>query len=159
LVRSYRIASIDGLRGASSRCPGADAREWAAAHSQWRRTFVDEFNVDGLDEEKWESANQAYIGHILSSRWRENVEVKNGVLRLLTKKETRAGQNWTTGNIWSRTFRQRYGYWETRIRYGMSTGLNNAFWLLTPRDKDAPSRFEIDIIEGALPQQVGHVPA
>jgi len=128
--------------------------EGPPSHSSWRLSFSDEFNVDGLDEEKWESANQAYIGHILSSRWRENLEVKDGVLRLLTKKEARAGQDWTTGHMWSRVFRQEYGYWEARYKYGSASGLNNAFWTITKRREDSPYHFEIDINEGHHPNEV-----
>ncbi|NQU43347.1 family 16 glycosylhydrolase [bacterium] len=128
------------------------------AHSSWRETFLDDFNVDGLDEEKWESANGPY-GHILSSRWRENIEVKDGTLRLIARKETRAGQDWTSGHMWSRSFRQKYGYWECRYRYGAASGLNNAFWMMSGQDvseDDDYERFhhEIDVNEGHYPNEV-----
>jgi len=117
-------------------------------HSRWRLTFSDEFAASPLDKKKWEVAAQPYT-HILSSRWPENVELRDGVCRLLTKKEKRGGQDWTTGHMWSRTFRQKYGYFEARYRYGSAPGLNNAFWLMSDN-----SNLEIDINEGHYPSLV-----
>ncbi|AQQ10032.1 Retaining alpha-galactosidase precursor [Sedimentisphaera cyanobacteriorum] len=113
----------------------------------WKLTFHDEFNGADLDWQKWESESGS-PGHIDSSRWPENAVVENGNLRLLTKKEQRGGKEWTSGHIWSRIFKQKYGYWEARYKIADSTGLNNAFWMIETGD------FEIDIDEGHYPDQM-----
>jgi hypothetical protein len=116
--------------------------------SQWKLTFHDDFNGDTLDRLAW-SVDSSSPAHIQSSRWPENVEVKEGVLSLLTKREQRGGKEWTTGHIWTRQFRQLYGYFEARLRIGKASGLNNAFWLFTTN----PAVHEIDITESHFPRR------
>lgn len=110
----------------------------------WTLTFSDEFNGDTVDWQQW-SSEAGYPTHILSSRWPDNVVVENGTLRLLTKYESRGGAEWTTGNIWTNKFKQKYGYWEASYRIGDAEGLNNAFWMIKGGE------FEIDIDEGHYP--------
>ncbi|MFI4911462.1 MAG: family 16 glycosylhydrolase [Sedimentisphaeraceae bacterium JB056] len=107
----------------------------------WTLTFHDEFNGTGMDWTKWESSS-ASPSHILSSRWPENIVVNGGCMNMLTIKENRGDAQWTTGDVWTRSFKQKYGYWEARYKYAAETGLNNAFWVYAPGD------FEIDINEG-----------
>ncbi len=131
-------------------------------HARWRLTFSDEFDGTALDGRVWEVESGSPT-HILSSRWPENIEVKDGVCRLVTRKENRGGKEWTTAHMWTRTFRQKYGYFEARYRYGRATGLNNAFWLM-PRATNEQAgiygmkgylkKFEIDINEGHYPDKV-----
>ena len=122
----------------------------------WRLTWSDEFDYpEARFDERWESQNQAN-DHILSSRWRENVEVRDGVLRLVARKESRGGQDWTAGSVWTKRQFQ-YGYFEARYRYAPSTGTNNSFWLMTPPSGPHPAkgkRFEIDINEGHYPNEI-----
>lgn len=120
---------------------------------QWELTFQDEFSGQKLDESKW-SAENASPTHILSSRWADNVVVKDGVCRILTKKENRGGKEWTTGYFWTKEFAQKYGYYEASIKIGSSSGLNNAFWLMTNGKSTDPVHFEIDINEGKYPDIV-----
>ena len=77
----------------------------------------------------------------------------NGLLRLVTRKENRGGKQWTSAFIWTRTFRQKYGYWESRYRYAAATGLNQAFWM-NPFPKDKSQGFEIDVNEGHFANEV-----
>ncbi|MFI4911126.1 MAG: family 16 glycosylhydrolase [Sedimentisphaeraceae bacterium JB056] len=112
--------------------------------SGWELSFSDEFNGDDVDWEVWAS-EAGYPTHILSSRWPENAIVENGTLRLLTKKESRGGAEWTTGNLWTRIFKQKHGYWEASYRIGSAPALNNAFWMIKGGE------FEIDIDEGHYP--------
>lgn len=114
----------------------------------WEPTLVDEFNGNELDRTCWD-VESGSPGHIQSSRWPENVVVSDGVCRFLTKKEDRGGKHWTTGHIWTKTFRQQYGYFEARLRIGATTGLNNAFWLMTTN-----KNFEIDICEAHYPNLI-----
>ncbi len=131
-------------------------------HSQWRLTFADEFDGGELDMRRWEVESGSPT-HILSSRWPENIEAGNGVCRLVTHKENRGGKEWTTAHMWTRTFRQKYGYFEARYRYGKAPGLNNAFWLMTRATDEQAGvygmkgylrKFEIDINEGHYPGKV-----
>jgi beta-glucanase (GH16 family) len=122
---------------------------------KWELIWSEEF--DGTDQDldkRWISQNGP-SGHILSSRWRENVMVTNGLLRLVARKEKRGGQDWTAGSIWTReTF--QYGYFECRYRYAEAEGLNNSFWLM-PTGTNKMTRgklFEIDINEGHFPDKL-----
>lgn len=116
----------------------------------WQETF--DGSVADLDA-NWAFQNGP-SGHILCSRWRENVAVTNGVCRLLNRKESRGGQAWTSASLWTKR-RFQYGYFECRYRYGAATGLNNSFWLMTlGGTTNTPGRFEIDINEGHFPNDV-----
>ena len=123
-------------------------------NGKWQLVFQDEFARTDKDlDENWEFQNGP-SGHILCSRWRENVAVGDGILKLIAKKEKRGGQDWTAANMWTRR-KFQYGYFECRYKYAPATGTNNSFWIMT-RDipKDAPGRFEIDINEGHYPNEV-----
>lgn len=120
----------------------------------WKLFWSDEFDYpDARLEEKWQSQNSAST-HILSSRWRENALVKDGTLKLINRKESRGGNDWTSGNVWTKQHFQ-YGYFECRYRYAAAEGTNNSFWLMTqgkvPEGKKA---FEIDINEGHFPNEI-----
>lgn len=120
----------------------------------WKLFWSDEFDYpDTRLEEKWQSQNSAST-HILSSRWRENALVKDGTLKLINRKESRGGNDWTSGNVWTKQQFQ-YGYFECRYRYAAAEGTNNSFWLMTqgkvPQGKKA---FEIDINEGHFPNEI-----
>lgn len=120
----------------------------------WGLVFSDEFNGTTADLDKTWASQNGPSGHILCSRWRENAIVEDGLCRLLNKKQTRAGQDWTSASLWTK--RQfKYGYFECRYRYGKATGLNNSFWLMTVGGTtNTPGRFEIDINEGHFPDSV-----
>ncbi|TAE78634.1 MAG: glycosyl hydrolase family protein [Verrucomicrobia bacterium] len=131
--------------------PGSLLPGGAAA---WKLAWSEEF--DGPDaklEERWQSQNSGST-HILSSRWRENAVVSNGTLKLLNKKEKRGGNDWTSGNIWTRK-KFQYGYFECRYRYAAAEATNNSFWIM-PTDKAPPGKkhFEIDINEGHFPNEI-----
>ncbi len=121
----------------------------------WKLVFYDDFNYDRAQlEATWVSDN-GKNPHILSSRWPENVEIKDGILKLLNKKETRAGQDWTSGSIWTKK-RYKYGYYECRYKYADATGVNNSFWIMT-RNRNLPNglkAFELDINEGHYPAEI-----
>lgn len=117
---------------------------------KWTMVFDDEFTGDELDS-RWDIHDNKPEGHIMSSRWKENILVKDGLLQLLTKKEERGGKLWTSGKVWTKDFNPQYGYFEARMRLGTATGLNNAFWLMTPNKRTDPIHFEIDITEARHP--------
>lgn len=122
------------------------------ADGTWELAFQDDFDGTRLDPEVWQS-QAGPSGHILSSRWPENVEVKDGLLRLLTKQEERAGQQWTSGNVWTKP-QFGPGYYEARYRYGAAAGLNNAFWLWKVVPWKTGGLTEIDINEGHYPNEI-----
>jgi beta-glucanase (GH16 family) len=121
----------------------------------WDLAFADEFNGDQLDKAIWQVAKNQTWGKLLSVRTQENVVVKDGVMRLLVRKEKRAGKEWTTAMLdTGKAFRQTYGYWEARYRYAQAPGLNNAFWLHSGKTALKNKGFEIDINEGHWPNTV-----
>jgi hypothetical protein len=128
-------------------------REGPPNPEQWQLNFSDEFNGTQLDTNVWKSAQGQSWGQLLSARFPENVVVKDGLLRLVTKKENRGGKEWTSAMISTKVFRQKYGYWESRYRYAPATGLNQAFWM-NPGSKDKTQGFEIDVNEGHYPSDV-----
>lgn len=120
---------------------------------QWEQTFSDDFDGERLNTEVWRSAQGESWGALQSARFPENAVVSDGLLRLVTRKENRGGKPWTSAMISTRTFRQKYGYWESRYRYAAATGLNQAFWIY-PAIKDKTKGFEIDVNEGHFPNVV-----
>lgn len=126
------------------------------AHAEWAMTFRDEFDGDGVNWDVWQSQAGRRGKDKIEGRWPENNVVKDGALYQVTKREKppRGGKDWSTAHIWTRSFAQKYGYFEARMRYGPY--LNNAFWLFRPRGKRFPNppHFEIDINEGHTPREV-----
>lgn len=128
----------------------------------WQMVFDEEFNGPAADswQANWISDAQAHK-HILSSRWPENVSVKDGNLYLTAKKESRGGQDWTAGSVWTKEQFQ-YGYFEARYRYAAAPALNNSFWLMNNAKGVDPAKvasgeftvFEIDINEGHYPNKI-----
>lgn len=121
---------------------------------KWELVWSDEFEGSEQDLDRhWISQNGPST-HILSSRWRENAKVANGTLKLINRKEQRGGQQWTSGNLWTRQQFQ-YGYFECRYRYAAAPGTNNSFWIMTTGKQPAGKKsFEIDINEGHFPNEI-----
>ena len=127
----------------------------------WREEFDEEvYNGESQEEnrkildERW-SIQNAPSTHILCGRYRENVEVSDGTLKLINKKENRGGQEWTSGNIWTKEHFM-YGYYECRYKYAAATGTNNSFWIMSQNSGQPTegSNFELDINEGHFPCEV-----
>ena len=119
----------------------------------WRMTFSEEFDGTELDLDKWTHAVDALTDH-LSSRWPENVEIGDGVCRLLTKKETRGGMHWTTAHFGTKTFKQKYGYFEVRARVIGRQGINSGFWLTTGGKGADFEHFQIDVVANHTPNML-----
>jgi hypothetical protein len=119
----------------------------------WELAFEDHFDGTSVNAETWSVANGQTWGKLLSSRWPENVVVAGGHLRLITKKERRGGTDWTSGMLSTKSFRQKFGYWEARYRYAAAPGLNNAFWT-NPGSREPGQGFEIDVNEGHWPNAI-----
>lgn len=147
----YNLALLDGKQTDAER--EASVKGGPQDPAKWEITFSDDFNGDALDWNVWASSKNESWGSLLSSRWPENAVVKDGLLRLVTRKEKRGGKDWTTAFIWTKSFKQKYGYWEARFRYAGAAGLNNAFWTTAGMGKKGEG-FEIDINEGHYPETV-----
>ncbi len=121
---------------------------------RWETTLWDNFEDASVFDENW-LILEDQAGHILSSRWRENVELEDGKLNLLTKKEAKGGREWTTGSLKTRSLVQEYGYFEASIKIAPATGLNNAFWLMNPLS-GIPGEvlYELDVVEAHFPNRV-----
>jgi beta-glucanase (GH16 family) len=154
-LRLARIALMLMSFVALSKCQNPESQPLLPEdNGSWKLVWNDEFDYPDTNlDQKWESQNGP-SGHILSSRWRENAVVSNGTLKLINRKENRGGQEWTSGNIWTKEQFQ-YGYFESRYRYAAAEGTNNSFWLMTKDHKPEEGKiFEIDINEGHYPNSV-----
>jgi len=136
-------------------CAGALSFAQPPAGKNWKLVFEDDFNYETAKlEDNWTLMNEPQR-QMLCGRWKENAVTENGILRLLNKKETREGQNWTSASLWTKkTF--KYGYFECRYRYAKSSGVNNAFWVATYRSSapEGVARFEVDVNEGHYPDEI-----
>ena len=136
---------------------------WAGppTDDEWVLTFNDEFNGDSVNWDIWDSSPYKSQSNILSTRGGDNAEVHDGALYMMTKKEqkgTGTPKEWTTCHLAldATVFRQKYGYWEARYKICASSGINNAFWLVTGGSSimSYKQSYEIDINEGHYPNDV-----
>jgi beta-glucanase (GH16 family) len=121
----------------------------------WKLTFEEDFSAGKLDRDKWmtryywgdallkDSYSFAHEKHFFTDG--ENLEIDNGILKVLTRKEKASGKAWSpqvgfytkdfdytsglisTGN----SFRQKYGLFEAKIRFNKSAPVNHSFWMLS----------------------------
>lgn len=121
-------------------------------NEKWGMIWHDEFSRHTNFDSAWLSENKA-PSHILSSRWRENVNIKRGKLELLIKKEQKKGKDWTSGSI---TCKQKfkYGYYECRMKIAAAAATNNSFWLYQWNKTNELPAFEIDVVEGHYPNDM-----
>lgn len=122
-------------------------------------TFSDEFDASGLDGKKW-LTNYFWGDKLLKDRYsvesdlqyyteKDNFELKNSFLRIITKPQKINGKAWSAVNGFTtkefgytsgiintgKSFRQKYGTFTAKIRLG-DPNTRNAFWLLA--DKITP---------------------
>jgi len=123
---------------------------------KWQLTFED--NFDSFDRSKWQTMFDMNTRTIWSNKelqWYkdENVFADNGVLKIITKKESIFGKDaesekqfeFTSGMInTARTFTQSYGKWEIKVKFPYKKGYWPAFWLVA---KERPGLPEIDVFE------------
>lgn len=111
---------------------------------KWELVFDE--NFDSFDESRW--SPQMELGKLTLGRsecffLKDNVKVANGNLMLITKHEklkltdkdglTRK-KKYSSGFVQSfRKFKQKYGYFEVRIKFPQAKGLWPAFWLMPDR--------------------------
>jgi autotransporter-associated beta strand protein len=110
--------------------------------------WADEFNGSALDTSKWD--------YWLSGPRRDAVNTSSAVSvnggNLVLTTYTSAGTHYTGMIATDGTFRSRYGYWESSIKWGDTNGMWSAFWMQSPTmganlDDPQVSGSEIDICE------------
>jgi beta-glucanase (GH16 family) len=118
---------------------------------KWKLVLNEEFNE--IDTKRWtlepETNHKLNLSQGLCFFSSQNVRTLNGNLLIVSqkgkiKKENANGKiksaKYSSGYIHSfRKFRQRYGYFETRMKLPSTKGLWPAFWLMPDRSKDSTS--------------------
>ena len=122
-------------------------------------TFSEEFEADKIDESKW-LTNYYWGDKLLKDRYsiepdlqyyteKENFEIRNSFLKIITKPQKVNGKAWSTVNGFTtkefdytsglintgKSFRQKYGVFMAKIKLG-DPNAKSAFWLLA--DKITP---------------------
>ena len=117
--------------------------------------WSDEFNTDGApNSSKWgydlgaggwgNNESQNYTNRA------ENVKVENGVLKIITKKESYQGSNYTSARLKTQgKFSVQYGKIEFRAKLPVGKGTWPALWMLGDNISTAgwPTCGEIDVME------------
>ncbi len=125
-----------------------------AWHRTWNLTFSDEFSESKLDTSKWltryywgdkmlkDTYSLSIDKHLVTDG--SNIILENGRLHLVTQKESVKGKSWdarygfstrnfdyTSGLINSaKSFRQRYGIFEAKLKVSHQPDLLQAFWMV-----------------------------
>lgn len=121
-------------------------------HSPWKLVFNDEFNGRTLDKDKWMAADlwipAGSTARFYSKPHGENFEVKGGCCRLLLGSRRTYGRKTTTAHLLTKDFKQKFGYFEVRMKLAASTGHSHAFWLSTGLGSPEAIKkyFAIDIV-------------
>ncbi len=121
-------------------------------------TFSDEFDGDKLDTKKW-LTNYYWGDKLLKDNYtvgtdlqayteKENFEVRNSLLKIITKPQKKEGKAWTAGGFkvhefaftsgivnTGNSFRQKYGVFSAKMKLG-NPAAKSAFWMVS--DKITP---------------------
>ncbi len=120
----------------------------AAAPPGYYLVWSDEFNSTNLDRSKWDYWLLGPRRNAVNVTDAISLDGSNLVITTYTSNKV----HYTGFVATDETFRSRYGYWESRIRWGDTNGMWSAFWLQSPemvaRTPDPQlSGSEIDIAE------------
>lgn len=124
--------------------------------SAWKMTFNDEFQRRDLSLEKWTAKDRSSArssGRSQPEVLRDNIRIKDGVCKLLTTKGGHDGKRWMTANFFTKAFKQRYGYFEARIKISGTAGLTNVFALTSRDSATSRTRFYIDVVNAHYPNE------
>ncbi len=118
--------------------------------------FTDEFEGKRLDTNKWFFRTDSKHW---SAQLPENVELKDGLLKLHLKKETVGDKNYSGAGIISKdTF--GFGYYETRMKTPKGAGWHSSIWLMNYNGKGGTNPentcLEVDIIESDSKVNLGY---
>jgi hypothetical protein len=121
----------------------------------WDETFKDDFSDGKLNSKKWitryfygeellkDSYSISHDKHFMTDG--KNIEFGNSTLRIVTKREKTKGKSWdykhgfvtreygyTSGLVnTGKSFRQKYGTFEAKIKFHDSSDIQNAFWMVS----------------------------
>jgi beta-glucanase (GH16 family) len=124
----------------------------------WSMTFEDDFDTGKLDTKRWitkyfwgeQMIQESYsLGNEKQCFTDKNLEFNGSVVRIITRKEAAEGKAWikdhgflprkfdyTSGIInTGKSFRQKYGLFEAKIRFSNPNSIMNAFWMVGDRSK------------------------
>ena len=109
------------------------------APGNWVLTFEDDFNQNTLNPDKWKVGKQ-YLGMsgIAGNAGSKSIFIDSGMLNLYAEKVdfTQGAKTYQYKGAEISTFRkfkQKYGYFEAKIRHDFKHGIWPAFWLLPDR--------------------------
>ncbi len=160
-----RVLRIDSIRAVMPPPPALP--DWLGKRppvpGDWKQTLAEEFPGKTLDQTRW----SIYYPNYWDARAhfsRDNVILGDGLLRLRFERKrghaeddpAKPETDWQTGFLTSvGKWRQRYGYFECRMKLPQAPGLWPAFWMMPDRGPEAgPSRedtgnggMEFDILE------------
>jgi beta-glucanase (GH16 family) len=141
--RLLRITSVRAV------LPEPAAPDWLGQRppvpGDWTQTLNENFDGPALDETHW----SIYYPNYWDKRahfTKDNVLLGDGVLRLRFERKrghaeddpAKPETDWATGFLTSiGKFRQRYGYFECRMKLPTAPGLWPAFWMMPDRGPDA----------------------
>ncbi|MDY7224753.1 family 16 glycosylhydrolase [Hyalangium rubrum] len=134
-----------------------EAFSWAAVGGgggggSWKQIWSDEFNGTSVDASNWSYVTNIHVNneqqqYTTSSN---NVQVNNGTLKLIARRETNNGYPFTSGRLESAGKREfRHGAVEARLKMPVGPGLWPAFWMLGNDINTIgwPACGELDIME------------
>ncbi|MCK5920287.1 MAG: DNRLRE domain-containing protein, partial [Methylococcales bacterium] len=144
----YWCAALVESTGKSPQIIIASATLQPPIAGNWKLEFQEEFNGNSLDPAKWR-VGQHHLGIAGNAgNSAEQVSVSGGNLKLLAEAKpvtfrNKDGQLWdfdySSGEISTfQQFRQRYGYFEARIKYDVMQGVWPAFWTMPDRGDYGP---------------------
>jgi beta-glucanase (GH16 family) len=114
----------------------------------WTQTFADDFDGSALNLSKWGYRKTGLRNDAVNTP--AAVSVDSGLLTIKTY--TDGGLNYTGMIGTQNLFEQKYGYFESRIKFNSAPGQWSAFWVQsptvgTPVGNTAVAGTEIDIVE------------
>lgn len=127
----------------------------------WTLTFEEEFDGSGLDGDVWKTG-QHYPGIAGSgSNDPEQITIEDGVLKITAaqKSDSFSGTSYSyaAGEISTfKRFKQKYGYFECRMRYHAVQGMWPAFWLMPDhedygwdgKNRESYLKFDLSSVSG-----------
>ena len=138
------------IESITAETPAIDRPDWLGTRppveGEWTKTFDDDFTSTQIDLTKWNNFGPNYWDKI--SHWsKQNVVLDGQVAKLHYEKKTgyqnddptQKQSDYTGGYIDTfGKFRQRYGYFEARLKLPTAPGLWPAFWMMPDRGPDTP---------------------
>jgi beta-glucanase (GH16 family) len=109
----------------------------------YKLVFSDEFNVNELDQTKW---NYRLGDKADSAQEQENVEVRDGNLLVHARKQKVGKYEYTGGGVVSKPVFV-YGYYEARFKIPAAEGWHTAFWTMPVYEPMEVRNTELDFCE------------